>query len=240
METTAYYTTQTQLITTPSDGEQAIGTDFTIYAREGGIDVEKVRASGMHFTLMQIGIGMQVSRLLDEQIQNAIDGGRDFGFFHLPSAYAGPVKDQARLAVNAVKERGYGSRLIVGDLEPAIEGDYGSLITPDQGWIYHQELEYQAGRRQAEYSNPNVLKYRWYEPNWIYNVDWIMARYPLIYDPELGKGRYYYYFDEFLAVYPWTHVYGYLPDAFYNDCVIGTQFTKKLRAQEYFASTTWI
>ena len=112
-----FYATQAQLVMIEqSEGEQAIGTDFTIYARTGGIDVEKVKVSGMHFTLIQIGIGMQVSSLLDEQIQNAIDGELDFGFFHLPSAYEGPVKDQARLAVNAVKERGFGSRLIVGDL----------------------------------------------------------------------------------------------------------------------------
>lgn len=213
------------VVNSNGSGEQAIGTDFTIYAGQGGIDVDKVLNSGMHFTFIQIGIGMQTSVLLDEQIQAAQAGGLDFGFFHLPSAYAGPVKEQAQHAYDVVKQRGFEDHLIMGDLEPAVSGDYGSLISADQGWIYHQHLEFLSGRRQVEYSNPNVLKYKWLEPSWIYNVDWIMARYPKIY----------YYFDDFLGDYSWSPVYGYLPDDFYNQCVLGVQFTKKLRAKEYFS-----
>jgi len=207
-------------------GEQAVGTIFTDYIRTGGVDVEKLSQSVINFILIQIGRGKSINVLLDEQIENCLEADKDFGFFHLPSAYAGTAKSQAQWAVDTIAKRGYINRLIEGDLEDAIRGDPNSCLTANQGWIYHQELEFCAGREQVEYSNPDVLHNRWHEPSWIWNVKWMIARYP----------RLYYYFRDFLADYPWKQVYGYLPDEFYDQCVIGTQFAEVLDAQYYFAS----
>ena len=212
--------------TVSADEYQPQGIDLTIYCGEGGVTFDRKRSNEIDFAIIQIGVGVTASSLFDEQVKVCQDFGVPFAFFVLPSAYAGPVKDQARWAYRYIADRGLGDRFIMGDYEPAKYGDWNSMISADQAYIHIQELEFVAGRQQLAYSNPNILLYKYYMPAWVNQFKWCMAQYPEPYG----------YFHEFKYDYEWQFPPTYwdkYPE--FKRQIIFWQFTKKLRAKEYFA-----